>query len=206
MSKRFRHRFNFAMYDDSFVDTEIIDYISNHEAGHARQEAIRSLLRAGFSSLIKNNDSKQASIDSIDPKVLNAAIQTLNNITNAGHAQSASHGGIAQGYPQQSPHNQERPNAEQHSSHNQHTPNVNNEQTIDKTTSENNTTEDNKDFKSSIKIDKSKQFTPIIDESTNQATPEDKENRDLSLDIDDDDIVDPMSMFGDDLSGEGGML
>lgn len=182
MSKRFRHRFNFSIYDDSFLDSEIIDYLAGHDSGHARQEAIRSLIRAGFSSLIKNNNSKQANIDSIDPSVLHAALQTLNNITNAG--------------------NQAHSSGQNNAQKNSFSQNDYQQNSADKEQSK--VVNNNDEFNSEINVYKEKKFKPRIDESTNQ-DPESKdeyENRDLSGEIEDDDIDDPMALF----SGDGGFL
>lgn len=198
MSKRFRHRFNFSLYDDSYLDSEIIDYLSSHEAGHARQEAIRSLLRAGFSSLIKNNDKKQAALDSIDPNVLAAALQIINNVNQGGQ--------IAPQH-QQHPVYPAQP-APHHVHHQQpvHNDTQGTGQTIPRSEPTQEQIKDDSEFQSSIIVDDSKKFTPKIDESTFVEPEEKDENRDLSLEVDDDDIIDPMSMFGDDDSGEGGMF
>lgn len=213
MAKRFRYRLSFSMYDDTFIDSEIVDYLFSHDAGHARQEAIRSLLRAGFSSLVKNNDKRQASIDSLDPSVLAAALQILNNVNQAGNiAQQPTHAyqpiDQNQGFvqeptqePSQRKHEKGQVNKVENSNQASEEDLSQRKNNIDDLSDEN--LEKEKEFTSSINIDKSKHIEPQIHESTlEESDNQDNErNKDLSLDIDDDDIVDPMSMFG-----EGGML
>jgi hypothetical protein len=201
MSKRFRHRFNFSIYDDTYLDSEIIDYLASHDSGHARQEAIRSLIRAGFSSLIKSNDSKQANIDSIDPSVLHAALQTLNNITNSGNSY------VRAPEPPLNHHVNNNESQKTEIQYNSNNDNIVKNKSSEPTYREDkiNSEIDNKDeFKSNIIINKENEFTPRIDESTNTMSVDDSfdDNRDLSGEIEDDDIEDPMALF----SGEGGLF
>lgn len=192
MTKRFRHRFQVAMYDNTPLDRDIIDYIASYDSSHAKQEFIRSLMRIGFSTLIKNRTSQQALMDGLDPETLAVAIQTLSAIYPT-IGPVSSHMSTKEAFSREAPRST-------------------------------NGTTDAKDESLSATISHKKEHTPSNAEplsSQNLKNAERSENnkndnaqtafhldipfddnRDMSGDIDDDDIKDPLSMFG----GEGGLL
>lgn len=79
-AKRFRHRFQVTIYDSTPLDREVIDYLATFESSHAKQEFLRSLIRAGYSSIMKNRNNQQAALDSLDPETLAIALQTLSSL------------------------------------------------------------------------------------------------------------------------------
>lgn len=71
-----RHRFSVALYDNYNIDAELIDFIVSHDS-NSRQEVLRMLLRAGFSTLIKHKDTNSSMFNAVDQDKLSLLINTL---------------------------------------------------------------------------------------------------------------------------------
>lgn len=71
-----RHRFTFALQDEVVMDADVLDYIVGHEK-YKRGDVIRTLLRIGFSTLVKNNNTRDSMLSSVDPDAIRLIINTL---------------------------------------------------------------------------------------------------------------------------------
>jgi hypothetical protein len=76
-----RHRFTLALYDESPIDVEILDYLASTPASK-RQELLRGFCRAGFATLVQHKNASEAVVDSLDDDVSSMLIKILTN--NAG--------------------------------------------------------------------------------------------------------------------------
>lgn len=82
-----RHRFVISIYDDNLIDEDLLEYIFSHD-GSKRQEVLRTLLRAGFSSLIQYKNNQGAMLSSIDRDSISIVINSLMNSGNQSSIQT----------------------------------------------------------------------------------------------------------------------
>jgi hypothetical protein len=73
-----RHRYVLSLYDESPVDADILDYLAEYPSAK-RQEILRGIIRAGFSTLIQHKNTSEAVIDSLDSNVTSLLLQILTN-------------------------------------------------------------------------------------------------------------------------------
>jgi hypothetical protein len=71
-----RTRFQVSLYTEYETEAEIIDYLTSFDI-RKRQEILRTLIKAGYSSMVKHKNSSASMLSSVDPDVLNALMQQL---------------------------------------------------------------------------------------------------------------------------------
>ncbi|HAT8518383.1 hypothetical protein VB319_22060 [Vibrio parahaemolyticus] len=75
-----RVRYTLNLYTDKKLDSEIADYIAEHPKGMERSEAIRTLIKVGYNTLIRHMDSQQAVEHSVNENDLKMVVEMLSGI------------------------------------------------------------------------------------------------------------------------------
>lgn len=73
-----RRRFQVALYTEHDIEAELIDFLVAHDT-RKRQELLRTLLKAGFSAMIKHKSSSAAMLDTLDSDTIALVMQSLMN-------------------------------------------------------------------------------------------------------------------------------
>lgn len=71
-----RIRYQVSLYTEYESEAEIADYLTSFDV-RKRQEIIRTLVKAGYSSMVKHKNSSASMLSSVDPDMLNALMQQL---------------------------------------------------------------------------------------------------------------------------------
>lgn len=75
-----RVRYTLNLYTDKKLDSEIADYIAEHPKGMERSEAIRTLIKVGYNTLIRHMDSQQAVEHSVNENDLKMVVEMLSGL------------------------------------------------------------------------------------------------------------------------------
>ncbi len=75
-----RVRYTLNLYTDKKLDSEIADYIAEHQKGMERSEAIRTLIKVGYNTLIRHMDSQQAVEHSVNENDLKMVVEMLSGL------------------------------------------------------------------------------------------------------------------------------